>query len=377
MPFDLKTYDRPDAIKPYKGVFARADAREKAKAPVEVFASLDGGVDYVYIYGEIGGWGVWADDVIPLLEQIDGEGKEIEIRLQTNGGEVFEGQAIAVAIKRMKAKTVGVVYGYAASMGSVILSACDEKKCFSNSAVHVHAPSGGIYGNAEQIRQGADVLDKIRDMFAGLYAAATNGKKTSEQVMTEWLAYGKETWFTPLEAVAEGIIDIIIDEQVEMNATASFEMTPPKEIQALFKVKEDNMTDKTTPTAKADEATTAPSVAATQADADATALVEVTTAEDGAKDAPKALTQEQMGSLVTAAVAAKMPEEAAVMISKGLTEQSDIVAHLFDARATRDTQTPVDNKSQAQEAAPVASLASRRSATRKNQIAALSGTKAN
>ena len=97
MPFDLKTYDRPDAIKPYKGVFARADAREKAKAPVEVFASLDGGVDYVYIYGEIGGWGVWADDVIPLLEQIDGEGKEIEIRLQTNGGEVFEGQAIAVA----------------------------------------------------------------------------------------------------------------------------------------------------------------------------------------------------------------------------------------------------------------------------------------
>ena len=361
MTIALTAYERPSGVKAHKGV-THAEARARGAAPIEFKSYVDGGTNYIFIYGEIGGWGVYAEDIIPFLEQLDGEGKEVEIRLQTDGGDVFEGQAIAVAIKRMKAKTVGVVYGCAGSMGSVILAACDEKKCFKNSFIHAHAPSAALFGNADQIRKGADVLDQIREMFSGLYASATNGKKTAKQILDEWLAYGVEYYMTPFQAVAEGMIDVIIDEDIEMTATASLEITPPDEIKALMKFKEPEMTDtKTVNTAKVEEKTPDATTSTVAAPADE-AVVE-----------PKALTKDQMTALVTAAISAKMPLEAASMISKGLTEQADIVAHLFEARANSEAPQNVDNKSL--EAAPkvVASLAERRRETRNKQIAALSG----
>lgn len=98
----------------------------------------DGEVVAIEIYDEIGGRGLPASYIIDALKEADGEGKTIQIRLNSAGGDAFQGIAIANAIKRMKAKTVAIVDGIAASIASIIAVSCDERHMASNACIMIH-----------------------------------------------------------------------------------------------------------------------------------------------------------------------------------------------------------------------------------------------
>lgn len=155
----------------------------------------------IYVYESIGGWfGMWADDFIAELKQVST--KNINLRLNSPGGSVFDGIAIANAIRSHPANVTVYVDSLAASIASVIALAGNRIVMMPQSQFMVHNASGGCYGDATEMTKMADLLDKQSRNIAEAYAQHTG------RPVAEWQDYmAAETWFTAEEAVAVGLAD--------------------------------------------------------------------------------------------------------------------------------------------------------------------------
>ncbi|CAK2050057.1 ATP-dependent Clp protease, protease subunit [Vibrio crassostreae] len=158
----------------------------------------------ILIYDEIGYWGVTAEQFVNELNTIDAE--EIELRINSPGGSVFEGMAIYNALRRHKAKVNTYIDGLAASMGSVIALAGDEVNMAENAYYMIHNPWGGCYGEAKDMRKYADRLDEMREQIANIYQAKTGMDRDAIlQAMDD------ETWYTGTTAQDAGFIDTLTE----------------------------------------------------------------------------------------------------------------------------------------------------------------------
>lgn len=154
----------------------------------------------VMIYDEIGYWGVTAADFAKDLKAIDSD--TITVRLNSPGGEVYDGVAILNALRNHKATVTVVVDGIAASAASFIAMAGDEIVMCRNAELMIHDSWGWCSGNAEEMAKAAAELDRVSDNIASIYAERAGG--TTE----EWRALMREeTWFSAQEAVDAGLAD--------------------------------------------------------------------------------------------------------------------------------------------------------------------------
>lgn len=100
------------------------------------------------------------------------EGEDVEIRINSCGGDVFGGLAIVAAINTFREnghKTRAVVEGLAASMASVVACACDELQMHEGSMLMIHNPWTLIEGDAEELKTQAGVMEKIKNTMIGVY----------------------------------------------------------------------------------------------------------------------------------------------------------------------------------------------------------------
>lgn len=156
----------------------------------------------VRIYDEIGFWGVTAREFVEELNDLDV--KAIDLRLNTPGGSVFDGNAIYNALKRHPADITVHIDGLAASMGSIIALAGDHVNMAQNGLYMVHNPWTLAIGDSRELRDTADVLDKLRGGMISTYSAKTG--KDAEEVTAIMDA---ETWYSADEALEAGFIDEI------------------------------------------------------------------------------------------------------------------------------------------------------------------------
>jgi len=166
----------------------------------------------ISIHDEIGAWGVSAKDFLAQLRSI-AAATPIHLSLHSPGGEVFDGLAIYHALKARGNVTVRIE-GLAASMASVIAMAGTRIEMPRNAFLMIHNPSGFAMGDAADMRQLADLLDKIKSSLVAAYRDRT--KKTDEDIMDMMDA---ETWLTGEEAVEHGFADATTDE-VALSASA-------------------------------------------------------------------------------------------------------------------------------------------------------------
>jgi ATP-dependent Clp endopeptidase proteolytic subunit ClpP len=159
-------------------------------------------VSDVYLFNDIGTFGVTAQSFIDEIKEY--ENQELNIHINSLGGEVFEGMAIYSIIQRRKAKTTVYIEGIAASIASVIALAADEVIMSENSLIMIHNAWGGTQGDAKDMRKQADVLDKITNEIAEVYV-----KKTRIPYNEIIEMMNEETWLTAEEAVALGFVDSI------------------------------------------------------------------------------------------------------------------------------------------------------------------------
>ena len=138
----------------------------------------------IVIYDEIGkSW--WGEDTVSAKQFLDdlnalGDVENITLRINSPGGDVFDGVAIHNSLKNHKAKVTAHVDGIAASAASYIAMAADKVVMPANSFLLVHGASGMSWGNADDMRAVADDLDRIDKSLTSTYA--TRAKSTTAKI---------------------------------------------------------------------------------------------------------------------------------------------------------------------------------------------------
>jgi ATP-dependent Clp endopeptidase proteolytic subunit ClpP len=177
----------------------------------------------ISIHDEIGLWGVSASAFMRDLRGM-GELDEIHLSIHSPGGDVLDGWAIYNSLKNNKAKVTARVEGLAASMASVILMAADVIEIPENAYVMIHNPWGVAIGDAEELRDTAELLDKLGNGLVNAYASRTGN---DEDEIREMMS--AETWMDGKEAVERGFADTLLN-GVALSArafdTRKFRMTP-------------------------------------------------------------------------------------------------------------------------------------------------------
>jgi ATP-dependent protease ClpP protease subunit len=172
----------------------------------------------IFVFDSIGGWfGMYADEFIEQLNDVTTS--KINLRLNSPGGSVFEGIAIANAIRSHPAHVTVSVDSLAASIASVIMLAGDRVIMQPQSQVMIHNASGAAYGDSTEMAKMAELLDRQSRNIAEAYAEHT-GRPVDE--FLELMA--AETWFTAKEAVEMGLADEAVP--MRTKKAASEEETP-------------------------------------------------------------------------------------------------------------------------------------------------------
>lgn len=178
----------------------------------------------VYIYDEIGWFGVTADSFVRELRGVDA--KRITLHLNTPGGDVFDGIAIMTALREHPASVEVRVDGLAASIGSVIAMAGDRIVMARHSTLMIHEPFTLGIGDSEDFRKLSEVLDQIGDTIAGVYSERAGG------TVGEWRDRMRaETWYSDRAAVDAGLADEVAgDPATENRFDLSIFRHPPEDL---------------------------------------------------------------------------------------------------------------------------------------------------
>ena len=177
----------------------RAQASDRAWYTIENAASSREAT--VRIYDEIGFWGVTAGDFVAELDALDVD--TINLRINSPGGAVWDAMAIYHTLRDHSATVNATVDGVAASAASFILQAGDSRHAHASTRVMIHQPAGGAWGNADALREYADLLNAVAVDIADIYATRAGG------TAAEWLdrmAVG-DTWYSATEARDIGLVD--------------------------------------------------------------------------------------------------------------------------------------------------------------------------
>lgn len=165
----------------------------------------------VLIYDEIGFWGVTAAEFVRDLEAL-GDVDRITVRINSPGGDVFDGITIYNALRRHAADIEVRIDGLAASAASFIAMAGDPVIMPENAMLMIHEPFGIALGGAGDMRAMAEALDRIGTSIVSMYAAkAALDRAEIAQMMAD------ETWISAAEAVEAGFADEMV-ETVEISA---------------------------------------------------------------------------------------------------------------------------------------------------------------
>lgn len=163
----------------------------------------------ILLYGEIGDWDrVNSGDIARELLDAEAQCKSIDVRINSVGGEVFTGIAIFNAFRQSKADITIYIDGIAASTASFIAACGKPVKMSRYARLMVHSPSGGSYGNANEMQNTIEMLKSLEDTLCDIYA--NRCKKTKEEIRSMWFD-GNDHWFTAQQALDLGLVDEIYD----------------------------------------------------------------------------------------------------------------------------------------------------------------------
>ncbi len=179
----------------------------------------DGGHAEILIYGEIGlDWfdeGISAESLVKELAELDVA--TLDVRINSVGGQVFEGLAIFNALDRHPAKVTTHIDGMAASIASIVALAGDTVRIAENAFMMIHNAHGFSVGNALDMRRMADILEKLDGSLADTYVAKTGKSSKVIRAMMD-----EETWFNAAEALEAGMVDEVVE---AMDVAAKFDLS--------------------------------------------------------------------------------------------------------------------------------------------------------
>lgn len=185
----------------------------------QALAKVQGDHAEILIYATIGE-SFWGDTITSgelVNELTDLDVSTITLRINSPGGSVTDGWAIANALKRHRAVVTAYVDGLCGSIATAIALAASSVVMAPNSLWMIHNPSGVSVGEAHEHRKTAEILDTMRAQMIATYVARST--KTADEIGA---AMDEETWLDPEQTVAWGFADAISDAEVDIAATAHY-----------------------------------------------------------------------------------------------------------------------------------------------------------
>ena len=131
---------------------------------------------------------------------------QINLYINSMGGSVVEGYGIYSQLKRHPAQKTAHIDGFACSIASIIACAADHVIAYPSSMMMIHEMANFVEGNADQLREAADALDKIMEGNRQVYLLKSGGKLTDDALSAMLKA---ETWLTAQDCLALGLVDEI------------------------------------------------------------------------------------------------------------------------------------------------------------------------
>ena len=166
----------------------------------------------ILIYGVIGdSWfeeSVTARQFVADLKALEKDFTRINVHINSPGGSVFDGLPIFNALKNSTSDIHTYNDGLCASMAAVILLAGKTVHTADNALIMLHSPISGAYGNAADIQQCLDMLDKVE--LSLITCISRKGDKTVEEIKALFFDDKKDHWLNADEAQAEGFVDDIV-----------------------------------------------------------------------------------------------------------------------------------------------------------------------
>lgn len=174
------------------------------------FKASDEKTGELILYGDISASTWWGDEITPQQFKSDldalGDIENLNIFINSGGGDVFAGQAIHSMLKRHAAFKTVYIDGLAASIASVIAMVGDKIVMPKNASMMIHNAWAITTGNKDDLRKMADDLEKVD---AGIVATYVEKTGLDEAEVIELM--DAETWFTAAEAVEKGFADEMED----------------------------------------------------------------------------------------------------------------------------------------------------------------------
>lgn len=208
----MNTFERPQSASR-----ARASASHRSRKWYSI-ANAAGDAAEILIYDEIGYWGTTADQFVKDLRAVTAA--TINVRINSPGGDVFDGIAIMTALKLHPATVNVHVDALAASIASVIAMAGDTVRMAPSAYLMIHNAWGLAIGDATEMRKTADLLEKINGTIADVYAA--RGNKTADEFKALMNA---ETWMTAQEAIDAGLADERAADDPDAQQSRAFDLS--------------------------------------------------------------------------------------------------------------------------------------------------------
>ena len=177
----------------------------------------------ILLYGYIGNEEkIDSATIVAKIKELSLKYRNIDIRINSLGGEVYAGLAIFNAIRESEANINIYIDGVAASMAAVI-ALCGRPLHMSRySRLMLHSVSGGVSGTAKYIRTYADQIDSLTNTLIEIVAERTG--LATEDVRDRWFD-GNDHWITSSEALSLGLIDSIYDMKETPVSSDSDELT--------------------------------------------------------------------------------------------------------------------------------------------------------
>lgn len=171
----------------------------------------------ININDEIGFWGISHQD---FSNQLKGVGdSDIVLNIASYGGVVSDAMAIYNELKSHKGRVVANIYGDSASSATFIAMAADEIRMSDNVLFLIHNVWGGVTGNADELRQQAEIMDKVNDNIIDVYKKKTGLRKSQIKKLMD-----NEEWWTAKEAKSNGFIDKIVEPSDILNRSEAMIM---------------------------------------------------------------------------------------------------------------------------------------------------------
>lgn len=183
----------------------RIEAKENNKAEIVIYAPI--------------GASFWEESITAKqfsdeLKKLPDNAKEITVRINSPGGDVFDGITIYNLLKQRKGRKVCIIDGIAASIASVIAMAADEVIMGEGTQFMVHKPWTGTMGNADDFEKTIQRLDDVEEQMISIY----RNKTKMDRAEIRDLLRG-ETWMDADMAIEKGFANSKIEDGIKIAAS--------------------------------------------------------------------------------------------------------------------------------------------------------------